>query len=183
MALIVNGTNITRVSYGGSFIRTVVQNGTTLFNLSDWTYIGTSSSYTINLGDYNHDFYSSPSQVPEGVLSSYLTSFFPVQNYGATVVGRVAIYAYINFSYTFIRYEYYRINQTVGAPAPTYSWVWIDWYESQPPSASYSIVGPESTNEGMAAAIQALHPANSNQGLYAAYFSASGYWNLFYSTT
>jgi hypothetical protein len=181
MALIVYGTNITRVSYGGSFIRTVVQNGTTLFNLSDWTYIGTSSSFTINLGNYNHDFYNFPSQVPEGVLSSYLTSSFPVQNYGATAIGQVAIFAYINFSYTFIRYEYYRINQTVGAPAPTYSWVWVGW-DYVPFSADYNVTGGESTNETMAVEIQFYYPANSNQGKYVNYFNGS-YYNLFYSTT
>jgi hypothetical protein len=183
MALIVNGTTITRVAYAGSYMRTVINNGTTLFNLSDWTYIGTSSSFTINLGDYNHDFYNFPSQVPEGVLSSYLTSSFPVQNYGATVVGQVAIYAYINFSYTFIRYEYYRINQTVGAapPAPTYSWVWVDW-DYVPFSADYSLTGGESTNETMAVEIQFYYPANSNQGKYVNYFNGS-YYNLFYSTT
>jgi hypothetical protein len=181
MGLNVGGTNINRVSVGSTFMRTVYSGATLIFNLSDWTYIGTSSSYTINLGDYNHDFYNNPSQVPEGVLSSYLTSSFPVQNYGATVVGQVAIYAYINFSYTFIRHEYYRINQTVGAPAPTYSWVWVGW-DYAPFSADYNVTGGESTNETMAVEIQFYYPANSNQGKYVNYFNGS-YYNLFYSTT
>lgn len=180
MGLNVGGTNINRVSVGSTFMRSVYSGATLIFNLSDWTYIGTSSSYTIDLGTYTDGFYNSPSQVPEGQLSGYLTSTFPVQNYGATVIARVAVFAYINFSYTFIRYEYYRINQTVGAPAPTYSWVWIDWYTSQQ-SADYSMTGGESTNEGMAAAIQAIYPANSNQGKYVNYFNGS-YHNLFYST-
>jgi hypothetical protein len=114
MALIVYGTNITRVSYGGSFIRTVVQNGTTLFNLSDWTYIGTSGSNSFSTS-YNYGCcYFNAGSVPTGQLSWLVNNNFPnIAQYGANTVALVQVFA-VNpdFGTFFVRNEFYRINQT-----------------------------------------------------------------------
>lgn len=190
MALIVGGTTINRVSVNGTFMRTVVQGTTTVFNLSDWAYDGTSGTYTVSLGTYTYGFYTSPSQVPTGQLSSFLGTTYPVQNYGAASRGQVAIFAYIQdpftfqFNYMFIRYEYYIINQTVGAPAPTYTWVFIEWSDSEPGYADIYMSGPASIDEEMVSAIQAVYPANSYPGYYISFYSTStGFYNVYYSTT
>jgi hypothetical protein len=74
-------------------------------------------------------------------------------------------------------------NGTTVFTSSTYSWVWIDW-NSSGFSADFYMSGGASTNEDMAAQIQATYPAASNQGKYVEYFSfATGYFNLFYSTT
>ena len=52
-----NGTRMTRVQSNGVFQKVVVQNGTTVFNLSNWIYVGNqygsnvqfSSTYTYNV--------------------------------------------------------------------------------------------------------------------------------------
>jgi hypothetical protein len=112
MAISINNTTITRVQYQGAYYRTVVRNGTTVFNLSNWTYIGTSGSNSFSTSyDYGCCF-NSPSQVPVGQLASYLNSAFPVAQYGATVI-LVQVFAQTSFGgQFFVRNEFYRINQT-----------------------------------------------------------------------
>jgi len=74
-------------------------------------------------------------------------------------------------------------NGTTVFTSSTYSWVWIDWNSSGFP-ADYFVSGGASTTPDMAAEIQAAFPAASYPGAYVEYFSfATGYFNLFYSTT
>jgi hypothetical protein len=112
MAISRNNLTITRVQYQGVYYRTVSRNSVTVFNLSDWTYIGTSGSNSFSTSyNYGCCFYS-PSQVPVGQLASYLNSAFPVAQYGATVM-LVQVFAFNpDFGTFFVRNEFYRINQT-----------------------------------------------------------------------
>jgi hypothetical protein len=188
MALIINGTNITRVSVNSVFVKTVVQNDTTVFNLSDWSYDGTSGTFTHSAGTYTYGFYSSPLQVPVGQLSSYLNTNFPVQNYGAGSRIQVEVFAYVldpntfEYVYMFIRYEYYITTQTAGAPV--YYWAFIESYSTEPSQADFLYEGPASDVGNMADELQSLYPANDYQGYYAAYYSTStSLYYLFYSTT
>jgi hypothetical protein len=113
MGIVRNGTAINRVQYQGTYYRNVVRNGTTVFSLSDWNFIGGFASNSITTSYfYNQNFFS-PSQVPFGQLSWFLNSNFPVATYGATTVAMVQVYALINWNYTFIRNEYYEIYHNV----------------------------------------------------------------------
>lgn len=188
MALFASGTEITRVSVGGVFVKTVVQNGTTVFNLSDWTYLGTTGSYTVGLGTYSYGNYAYPSDVPTGQLSSFLTTSYPVQNYGAGVVGRVSVFAYIfdiaagNFVYTFIRYEFYKVTQTVVAPV--YTWQYVDVYSSDPGFEDFFFEGTASNTGDMISVIQNNAPASIYPGTYAVFYNYADYqYYVFYSTT
>jgi hypothetical protein len=97
MAITRNNQTITRVYYNGTpgriYYRTVIRNGTTVFNLSNWTprsAAGYTLSSTYNLGNYNH-----PSSVPSNTLGTTITSGFPPENYGSGTIFRATVDANI----------------------------------------------------------------------------------------
>lgn len=129
MPLNINGGIKTRVQANGVYMRTVVSNGTTVFNLnSTWTYLGLSSaSVTVTFaGTFNYTASGSTStgftlcnqQTANAANSGaiLLSTTFPVQNYGggATAAiptwqvtnkfGQVARCA-IDFGYPPLRYQ------------------------------------------------------------------------------
>jgi hypothetical protein len=116
MAISRNNTTITRVQYQGNYYRTVIRNGTTVFNLSNWTSV-TPRSHNIFTQFVYNNCYNSANEVPFGQLSAFLGSNYPVSDYGANQVAMVDVYALIfnNFSFNcqfqFIRTEYYQIFQ------------------------------------------------------------------------
>ena len=128
MPLNINGGNKTRVQANGVYMRTVVSNGTTVFNLNAfWTYVGLSyTSVTVTFGgtlSTNTQFTSTGFTLCNQATSlaaangaSVLGGSFPTQNYGGGATAAIPTWEVRNrfgqlarctiyFSFPPLRYE------------------------------------------------------------------------------
>jgi hypothetical protein len=107
MGLAINGPLMTRVQANGTYMRTVVSNGATVFNLSSWSFVGLQSNsvsvsfagtFRVNTTATSTGFTlcNQVTSTAGGEGATTMNNSFPVQNYGGGAFGQITIWEVTN---------------------------------------------------------------------------------------
>ena len=108
MPLNINGQNKTRVQANGVYMRTVVSNGTTVFNLNSfWTYVGLSYNSvnvtfagtlttSTNFTSTGFTLCNEATSLSAGNGANQLANSFPTQNYGGGATAAIPTWQVTN---------------------------------------------------------------------------------------